>query len=232
VRRGGLAAAIAAAAAIDAHAARPMVTDDARIVDAKACQLETWTRRTRDGNEYWALPACDFTGNLELTFGGGRTHSDEGNGFTDNILQAKTMVKPLESGGWGMALTLGTARHPQREAYSGWPGDPYFNVPVSFSTMEDRWVAHFNAGASYRRDEKRTVGTWGFGHEIQLRDDLYLIPEIFHSDPGRPFFQAGLRYWIVKDRIQLDATYGNRFVSEDQHWFSIGLRLLTPAFIR
>jgi hypothetical protein len=40
-----------------AHAARPMITDDARVVDEKACQLESWVRRNRDTTEY-SLPAC------------------------------------------------------------------------------------------------------------------------------------------------------------------------------
>ena len=31
----------------NAHGARPMVTDDARIVDPKACQVETWVRADR-----------------------------------------------------------------------------------------------------------------------------------------------------------------------------------------
>lgn len=221
-----------AAIALDAHAARPMITDDARVVDAKACQVESWTRHTREADEYWALPACNFTGNLELTFGGARVRSDGASVFTDNVLQGKTLLKPLETDGWGAAFTLGTVRHPHRVEANGWPGDAYFNVPISFSLMHDKWVAHLNGGASYRRDEKRTVATWGFGNEVQLRPDLFLIPEVFHSDPGRPFYQVGLRYWLVRDRVQVDATYGNRFVSQDLHWISIGVRLLTPPFIR
>lgn len=233
MRRASFAAAALAIAnaAMDAHAARPMITDDARIVDAKACQLETWTRRSRDAREYWALPACNFTGNLELTVGGGRTPGGEPGGFSDQVVQGKTLVRPLRTNDWGMAFTLGTARHLRREAANGWPGDPYVNVPVSLSTMDDRWVVHFNGGAVYRRDEKRATATWGLGNEVQLTPSLYLIPEAFRNEPGRPFFQMGLRYWIVKDRVQLDATYGNRFVSQDQRWISIGLRLLTPPFL-
>ena len=44
-----------------AQAARPLVTDDARIVDPKACQLETWTRFNRGSTEHWVQPACIFT---------------------------------------------------------------------------------------------------------------------------------------------------------------------------
>ena len=53
-----------------AHAARPMNTDDARLVDDKSCQVESWAKRIDGHTEFWAQPACNFTGNLELTVGG------------------------------------------------------------------------------------------------------------------------------------------------------------------
>ena len=41
-----------------------------------------------------------------------------------------------------------------------------------------------------------------------------------------------MRYWIVKDRVQMDATVGNRLdTTTEDRWFSIGLRLLSPPFI-
>jgi hypothetical protein len=48
-----------------AEAARPMLTDDARIVDPKSCQLESWVRDSKHVTEYWALPACNVGENLE-----------------------------------------------------------------------------------------------------------------------------------------------------------------------
>ena len=35
-----------------AWAARPLITDDARIVDAKSCQIETWRRHNEGSTEY------------------------------------------------------------------------------------------------------------------------------------------------------------------------------------
>jgi hypothetical protein len=96
----------------------------------------------------------------------------------------------------------------------------------------DRWTAHFNAGAVRQRDTGRTLGTWGFGNEVRLGSRLFFIPEVFRSDFGRPFYQAGLRYWVVKDRVQVDATTGNRVTGDaTTRWFSLGLRLLTPPFL-
>lgn len=72
-----------------AFAARPMLTDDARVVDAKSCQLETWVRENIDSTEYWALPACNFTGNLELTVGGAIAKDNNNTETTDIVYQAK-----------------------------------------------------------------------------------------------------------------------------------------------
>ncbi|MGZ5039952.1 MAG: hypothetical protein ACXWBQ_04345 [Usitatibacter sp.] len=226
------AAALAGASALDAGAARPMITDDARIVDSKACQVESWIKRNRDSTEFWALPACNPTGNVELTFGGARTRENGESAFTDEQVQAKTIFRPLETNGWGVGLAVGTVRHPRREVESGWPGDVYFYVPASFSYLDDKWVVHVNAGVTRLRDEGRNLATWGLGNEIRLRDDLFFIPEVFHNATGRPFYQLGLRYWVVKDRVQVDTTFGNRAASDtSERWFSIGLRLLSPPFL-
>jgi hypothetical protein len=91
---------------------------------------------------------------------------------------------------------------------------------------------HLNAGAVRLRDERRNVFTWGLGNEVKLRDDLFFIPEVFHNATGRPFYQLGLRHWVVQDRVQVDATFGNRAASSTaERWFSIGLRLLSPPFL-
>lgn len=229
-----LAAAVVVALAPCAHAARPMITDDARIVDAKACQVESWVKRNESSTEAWALPACNPTGNLELTFGGARTWvRGEGSAFTDHQVQAKTLFQPLEPNGLGYGLAVGTLRHPHRESANGWPGDYYAYVPVSKSFADDFWVMHVNVGAFRKRDEGRTQGTWGWGNEIRVRDELFVIPEIFGNDRGRPFYQAGVRFWVVKDRVQIDTTYGNRLTSGTaERWISVGLRLLSPPLLR
>jgi hypothetical protein len=224
-----------AAASLSApcEAARPMYTDDARIVDPKSCQVESWIRDNRDSTEYWALPACNPFGFFELTYGGaGTKFNGESMVFTDNILQAKTLFKPLEPNGWGWGLAAGTDRHLHRDSANGWLGDFYSYIPLSISFNDDAQVLHLNAGFVHRRDLDKYVGTWGIGSEIQLRDVLFFIPEIYANDRGRPFVQLGMRYWIVKDRVQMDATVGNRLDSNtEERWFSLGLRLLSPAFI-
>jgi hypothetical protein len=94
-------------------------------VDAKACQVESWVRRNEGSTEYWALPGCNFTGNLELTLGGARTSDTTGSPLTRMVLQGKTILKPREKNGWGLGLAAGTIRRSQQTA-----------VPVLFAPMD------------------------------------------------------------------------------------------------
>ena len=211
-----------------AYAARPMNTDDARIVDPKACQVESWVRKNRDSTEFWAQPACNPTGNLEVTVGGSHVREDDAGSQNSWVLQGKTLFKPLETNGWGWGLAAGTVRHNGPENGRDW----YAYVPVSHSLFDDRLNLHLNVG--WLRDGllRRHFMTWGIGSETRLSERTWLIAETFGQNEGRPFYQAGLRYWIVPDHVQIDATYGNRFgAGGSERWFSIGLRLLSPAFL-
>jgi len=213
----------------DARAARPMITDDARVVDPKACQVESWARRNQDGtNEFWAQPACNFTGNLEVTVGGAVTRESGGSTRgSAQVLQGKTLFKPLDANGWGWGLALGTMRDPGAGGGRNW----YGYVPASFSFLDDRFVLHANVGWQRDQGTRRNHVTWGLGSEAQLSERTFLIAETFGAADGKPHYQMGVRYWLVPERVQVDTTYGNRFGGGGDRWISVGLRLLSPAFL-
>lgn len=219
-------------AATAAQAARPMITDDARIGDAKACQVETWVKKNRDSTEYWALPACNFTGNLEVTLGGALGKDDAGTRTTDVVLQGKTLFKTLEPNGWSWGLAFGNVRHPAIHTDANLLGDLYAYIPASFSFRDDRFVLHTNLGWLREKAEMKHRPTWGIGSETQLAEHTWLIAEGFGQDQGKPFYQVGFRHWLVPNHVQIDTTYGNRAGhSTEERWFSIGLRLLSVPFL-
>lgn len=211
-----------------AHAARPMVTDDARIVDDKSCQLETWLKANRGSDEYWALPSCNFSGNFELAVGTAVTRQNGRGETSDLLVQGKTLFRTLEPNGWAWGLVGGTASHP--DVSRKMLGDVYAYVPATFSFRDDRVLVHTNLGWIQDRLAKRHAMTWGVGSEIETTPNTWLIAESYGENQGRPFYQLGLRHWLVYNRVQLDATYGNRS-NGGENWFSIGLRLLTPRFL-
>lgn len=213
------------ALAIPAQAARPMITDDARLTDAGACQVETWVHTHREQREFWALPACNPGGNFELTFGGALAYADGQKQSGAMLVQGKTLFKPLETNGWGIGLAAGYATQPGSEQ----SGSPYFYIPLSFSLADDQLVIHTNLGNLRERETQKNRLTWGIGGELQTTERLYVIAESYGQDQGNAFFQTGLRYWLLPGHIQIDTTYGSRFGQiHQERWFSIGLRLITP----
>jgi hypothetical protein len=189
-----------------ARAARPFFTDDARVVDVGHCQLETFYKEQRaySGSEFWFLPACNAFG-VELTAGGNRIEGER-----NFILQGKKLFKALETNGSGYAASLGVLG-----------SDPYFNGIASFSFLDDRAVVHTNLGLL------KDKGTWGIGLEaLLIASRLYGILETFGERGETPAQHVGLRFWVIPNRFQIDATAGRQSGSPERRFNSVGLRLL------
>ena len=206
-----------------------MITDDARITDAGACQVESWAQFHRQDTDVWALPACNFSGNFEFTAGGANSHhlSEPTSGAL--LIQGKTLFRPLTTNDFGIGLAAGYATH----SGSGQSGAPYFYVPASLSLANDRAVFHLNLGAVREREIGKTRATWGIGSELQTSDRLYVIAEAYgqyaERGGGSPFVQLGLRYWVLPGHVQIDTTWGSRVGDiHAERWFSLGLRLISP----
>ena len=227
-----LAFSLAVACLGNAHAARPMSTDDANIVDEKSCQLESWVKSTHTSLERWAMPGCNFGHELEWTLGG-NSQAEDGVGKTKFwVGQVKKRWVPLGENSVGIATTVGTMSI--RPAAADQPNDKdyYLNVPVTVPFGNDRFV-HLNAGWVKHHGLGVSRATWGVGGELPLTPTLIAIAETFgEQDTGRARYQVGLRVWVVPKHVQIDTTYGNQ-LGQPEHlrWFTVGVRLLSPAFL-
>lgn len=212
-----------------AFAARPFVTDDARLTTAGSCQLESWTRLYSQSRELWLLPACNPGGNLEITAGMGAARGDGQSRSNDYVLQAKTLFKALETNDWGWGLAVGQVSHPSINPGPNLLGNTYAYVPLSASFLNDRLVLHGNLGWLRDKASRQHRLTWGVGGELALDHRSSVIAEIFGDNQERPLWQTGIRFFIVPERVQVDATVGRQTDGgQDSQWYSIGLRL-TPA---
>jgi len=186
------------------EAARPFNTDDARTVDD--CQVETFYKEQRaySGSEFWFLPACNRLG-VEWTVGGNRIEGER-----NLILQGKKLLKPLETGGYGLAMSGGS-----------FGGDAYLNGIASFSFFQDWSVIHANLGYFENRP------TWGIGLEqLVLAPRIYGILEAYGERGEKPTLHGGIRFWVIPERWQIDSTYGVQQSDPVRRFFTVGLRLL------
>lgn len=212
-----------------AQAARPLVTDDARITAQGSCQVETWLQGYRDSTEYWLMPSCGLTDWLEIGAASSWLYENNGSAHDSTLLQLKGLFKALpEDGGWGAGLVVG-ARSGQG-ASNDYLGSSYIYAPISIIPVEGIAV-HFNPGWQRLKidDHYWQSWTWGVGTEINLIPRIQGIAETFGDDQAS-YYQGGLRLWIIPERVQLDMTYGNRFSGGDEAWWSLGLRLISGQF--
>ena len=213
-----------------AEAARPMMTDDARIVDPKSCQLESWVRDSKHMTEYLAQPGCNVGENAEITIGGSLEGENGHSSFSNEIYQIKSIIRPIDINQTGYSIVLVNERDPKRtmnKVIQDW----YLNVPISYP-YNDRLVIHSNLGVTHLTDEHTEKINWGLSSEYNYNERVDLISEVFNQSSNSTFFQFGLRYWLIKNRAQIDTTYMNSFnhINEDQS-FSVGLRLLSLPFL-
>jgi hypothetical protein len=222
-------AALCAAAHPALHAGQPLVTDDAAVVAPYTCQLEAWAHPTSDGHEYWAQPACNFTGNLELAVGGARTYPYGDSPSSIIHLQAKTVLVPRADGEWSFGVVGSGDR--DTGASHGRTAFQAFNVTglASWYPRDDLEI-DLNLGVSYLHGSG-SFAVAGAALQYAVIDALQLLGEIFRDEPGRAKFQVGVRGIVVPDRFELYVSYGNRF--DATQWFAtVGIRLQTPEFLR
>jgi hypothetical protein len=212
-------------------AARPFVTDDARLTTAGSCQIESWTRVYRTSTEVWALPACNPTGNFEVTLGQGRAFYDAvgSEPADDYIFQAKTLIRPLETNGYGFGLAAGTVRHPAVSPGPNLFGNSYIYLPYSASFANDQLVVHINGGWLKERTTEKNLATWGVGTEWNVSERVTWLVEAFGESNPNTYWQAGGRFSLIPQLLQVDTTLGSAASGGGDHrWISFGVRF-TPS---
>jgi hypothetical protein len=224
-----LATVLASTAAL---AGRPLSTEDASVLEEKACQLETWVDRSREATEWWTVPACNFGANIEWQVGGARTYAGGTSGLSQAYVQAKTAFVSVDDHPWGVGLVLGVLRSPQREVRNGW-SDPYFIVPVSFKLGEGGALLHLNAGSARDRAEGRNLTLWGVAAEAPLGETGFtVLGEVFGENSRNPFFRVGGRWSVIADRLDLDLTYvARQGGTSAERFVSLGLYYKFDAFL-
>lgn len=214
--------------ALPALAGRPLTTDDAAIVEAKGCQIESWVDRGKDATTGWWVPACNFGLNTEFQAGFARTRADSEARFSDAYAQAKTLLREMtEEEPWGVALVVGVAKRPLNASHRGWH-HPYVLIPFTQAICNTPLVVHANVGWIRDREHRRDLALWGVAIEAEALERVTLLAEAYGQNSEKPFVRVGGRWTAVKDRLDIDLTWvtrpggarGERFVSLGVTWQS------------
>lgn len=243
--------------AIPAHAVRPFVTDDARIIDVGQVEFESWLETTRADRQWDPAPGINIIGGtsvnewLEILAGSGIGNSRNGGSSVVNpMLQGKVLLRKAEVNGQaGHAFSIGKTFN---RGHGSMHDDGSVIAAIgmtSFRLKDDDIQIHLNYG--WRQDNergfsKRTRPYWGIGADIQTPiEDIRFVAEVFAGDPlvlnaPRHAVQTGFR-WMKSDYVQMDITFGaeprtdrpiGRFGASGGYDFTaqLGLRMLFDVF--
>ena len=222
-----------------AHAIRPFVTDDARVVGARLGQVESWLVFDKQQISQNALFAIGPTKWLEITsgftHGGGFNSAWGGHSITGGIFQIKALIRETKSGDWpGLAFAAGVV--PPFGSGSLKPDgvSTFGYAALSQSFFNDDLMFHANLGVAAIKEETqwRPTLTAGFGFQAKIMGKLNSVGEIYRGDPYDPTkrfmaSQVGFRY-IFNSNFQMDGTLGSTLEKDSQQWVSVGVRIVSP----
>jgi len=207
-----------------AHAGRPMTADDAAVLEPRTCQLEAWWQRLHDHREAWLAPACSIAPDWEA--GVSLVRAREPGGSASERLggaYAKTVLRPLQTNGWGLGVVVA---HLPLGAGS-MAGDTSLNVPLSISLRDDAVLVHANAGWTRHYAIHQGGATWALGAEMAVGTRAALTLESFGARRSHSYLQAGARYSVIPNRLDIDAASGARLTARGREgYLSLGLTLV------
>lgn len=215
--------------ALPALAGRPLATDDAAIVADGACQLELWSEHWRDARAVWANPGCNPFGGTEFALAFAHLHPDGAGRQHLRRWQIKQILRETEAIRPGYAVALGgsrTHRMDQRDGY-------LYGIATVPLAGEQR-VLHLNAGVlrAHADGRHRTRAIWGLAYDVEVSTATRASLEGYGTSGERPRWQLGLRHELLPDHLQLDASVGAAWGRWSDHLFTLGLVLVSPAFLR
>lgn len=189
-----------------AHAGRPMTTDDAAITTDGQCSLQSWWQRQAGATEQWLLPACTPWRRTEFTVGPTFGTDASGRSSTVYTAQAKALILPEHSNGWGLALAFATSFD------AGHRGDPrlssrWLNSITSYTSTDALYRIHINVGVLRDVQIRRSIMTWGIAYEFSPMARFGYFAEGFKTGAGPVTLQVGCRY-DVSEHFSLNATLG------------------------
>ncbi len=211
---------------------RPMTTDDATLTNARSCQVESYFQHAHRDGQLWLLPACNPTGNYELTAGA----------QLDAPADAANALQYTLQGKWVWPQGMDTVNHFASIGASGGAFylDTLHNGPSAWSSvfayvpLTVRWTdtvqTHFNLGWNRDLLGEHDDLTYAAALSHDLGNDYSVFVELYGVGRAPPFAQSGGAVLLLQGSLQLDATFGRPINSS---WrdsiFSVGIEWYPPA---
>ncbi len=214
--------------ATSAHAGRPLVTEDAGVLDRGDCEWEPVAgRSTAQGSPAETTLSTQIgcgagmSSQLAVALGQSRSAGQTSLGLS---LGAKTQL--IDGGESGSSLTLAYGAAWARDANGG----NGFRLElgsvnlVSSTPLAEGWTGHVNLGRAYYREDRVTRTTWALALENDFNETVGWGAEAFGESGSRPWLGVGLR-WDATETLNINLSYAQHAGAEQARMVTLGAKL-------
>lgn len=211
---------------LNAHAGRPLATEDAGVLERGECELESFIGRQRATGQPSTRSSslqlgCGVSGGSQLALAVARERSDD-EGVTSLTLLGKTLLHEVDE---GPSFTLAWSASADRIALIGWRHAETSLTGVMTLALAKDLNFHANLGWSRNQQTRQDTTRWGLALEQSTEHGFDLMGELFDDDRSHhPWVQAGLRWTAIPGKLFFDTSYGFQTGRDGARAFTVGLR--------
>ena len=214
-------------AGLHAQAGRPLVTEDAGVLEPGACEVESFASRQREPSSPRVSGVslqlgCGVGMQSQVALAGARERS-EGETSRAWTFSGKTALnEPADDGpaytlAWGAASLRqpgGSHRHE----------DSFLNGVMSMPWGE-ALTLHANLGWSRSESARQSTTGWALALEHATTPAVSLMTEAFATDRDHaPWVQLAARWTLVPEKLFLDGSWGLQTTGQRPKMVTLGLK--------
>lgn len=209
-----------------AWAGRPLQTEDAGVLGAGECELESAAGRekpkdegsTRDG---YVQFGCGFGYRSQVALSASRTKSP-GDRADEVAVVGKTALLELTDDSTGVVVAWAFGGMKPRGGNFKYESTEIKGV-VTHPVGD--WQFHANLGWSRSQADHQNTTIWSVAAERTSLGPVDVMAEVFGDDRAPAWINAGIRWPVIPEKFFLDASYGVQMDSGKTKLATVGLKL-------
>lgn len=211
----------------EALAGRPLITEDAGVLEARDCEWEsaavrTTTRGQPRVSDQATQVGCGIGLNSQIALAAGRSRSD-GISARSLSLTGKTGLHDGDDG-QGTALTLAWGVLGNHSPGASLRHELSFLNLVASRPLPAGFTGHANLGLTHSRSERSSRANWNLALEWSQQPGLEWMAEVYGVEREKPWLGLGWRWTPGKD-WNLNASWAQQQQTPRVKLLSLGFKL-------
>lgn len=204
-----------------AHAVRPQVTEDAGVNRPGTYQFEVWQDHARDGHHVHQAPVCGVLPDLEL--GAEFVHSIPSKQHLEaRAVSLKWVPDWAQWQDWQFGLK-GGALSQKLLGTPHWHAINWSAMLLATRELSHQWTLHVNLGHIHDIDQHATVTNVNASLNWRPHPRWLIFAEVLGDTRTALQKSAGLRWWLLQDRVAVDVTAARNGAHARTSVWGIGL---------